>query len=181
MATESFPWYVHGTASIGSVNPATGSVGAPVALTVPATDSLSGCTLRFAATGLPPGVSINPCGQISGWASASGQYNPMVQVTDSSGGSLATGGFSWSIASASGKGPTGQIKLYRDGKCLQELRAADIAIEKCGSAKAQRWTVASDGSIRMNGRCLAASSSALSVTACANGGRPRQLGAGGWL
>ena len=180
-ASASFQWYVHGPVSIGNVSAPTGSVGSPVRLTIPAADSLPGCTLRFAVTGLPPGLSMNSCGLISGWASGSGHYMPSVQVTDSSGTSLATHSFSWSIASPSGKGPTGQIKLYRDGKCLQELRAADIAIEKCGTAKAQRWTVAADGSIRTNGRCLAASSSALSVTACTNGGQRWQLGSGGSL
>jgi Ricin-type beta-trefoil lectin domain len=147
------PWYVHGPASIGSVSPATGSDGTPVGLTVPAADSLPGCTLV--------------------------QYQVSVSVTDSSGSTLATRGFSWSITSASGNGPTGQIKLYRDGKCLQELTAADIAIEKCGSAAAQRWTIAANGSIRIDGRCLAANSSALSVTACTNGGQRWQLGSGG--
>ncbi len=180
-ASASFPWYVHGPVSIGGVSPATGSVGTPVALTVPATDSLSGCTLRFSATGLPPGLSISSCGRISGWPSTSGHYQVSVQVTDSSGSTLATRSFSWSITGGSGKGPTGQIKLYRDGKCLQELRATDIAIEKCGSAAAQRWTVAANGSIRINYRCLAASSSALSVTACNNGGQRWQLGSGGSL
>jgi GH25 family lysozyme M1 (1,4-beta-N-acetylmuramidase) len=180
-ASASFPWYVHGPVSIGSVSPATGSVGTPVGLTVPAADSLPGCTLAYAATGLPPGLSISSCGRISGWPSASGHYQVSVQVTDSSGSTLATRSFSWSITGGSGKGPTGQITLYRDGKCLQELRAADIAIEKCGSAAAQRWTVAANGSIRINNRCLAASSSALSVTACNNGGQRWQLGSGGSL
>jgi GH25 family lysozyme M1 (1,4-beta-N-acetylmuramidase) len=179
--TECSSWHVHGAVSIGSMPTTAASVGTPVAQTVPAADSLAGCTLTFAATGLPAGLSMDSCGRISGWPSASGQYQPSVQVTDSSGSTLATRNFSWTVTSGSGRGPTGQIKFSRDGKCLQELRAADIAIERCGSAAAQRWTAAANGSIRINGQCLAATALAVSVTGCTNGGQRWRLGSGGSL
>ncbi len=180
-AIESFPWYVHGQASIGRVRAPTGSVGSPAELTVPAPDSRPGCTLRFAATGLPPGLSMSPCGRISGWPSASGQYQVSVQVTDSSGNPLAQRAFGWAIGSASGRGPAGQIRLSRDGKCLTRLGEADIAIETCSPAAGQRWTIAANGSVRAGGACLTATSSALSTGPCRSGGQRWQLISGGAL
>ncbi|MGO8956296.1 MAG: GH25 family lysozyme [Streptosporangiaceae bacterium] len=179
-AAESFLWYVHGAVSIGGVRPATGSVGTPVRLAVPAADALPGCTLRFAATGLPRGLSMNSCGLLSGWPSATGQYQVSVQVTDSSGASLAQRTFGWDVAGDGGRGPAGQVRLRRDGKCLARLAAADIAIEPCGSA-GQRWTIAANGSVRVAGKCLTATSSALSLGACRNGGQRWQLSSGGAL
>jgi Glycosyl hydrolases family 25/Ricin-type beta-trefoil lectin domain/Putative Ig domain len=180
-ATDHVTWYAHGSVSLGSLHSQAGSVGTPVRLRVSASDSLGGCTLMFSAMGLPHGLSMNSCGLITGWPSASGQYQVSVQVTDSSGAVLAHGSFGWSIANGSGRGPVGQIKLNRDGKCLQELKPSDIVIETCGSAAAQHWTVAANGSVRVNGGCLAARTPALSVSPCSNGGQRWQLGPGGSL
>ncbi len=179
--TKSFPWYVHGPVSTGLVAAATGSVGSPARMTVPAADGLTGCTLRFAATGLPPGVSMNSCGQISGWPSASGRYQVTVQVTDSSATSLAQRTFGWNVRSGSGRGPAGHISLSRDGKCLARLAASDIAIERCSRAASQRWTIAANGSVRVGRQCLTATSSALSAAPCRNGGQRWQLRSGGAL
>ena len=179
--TQGFPWFVHGPVSIGQVRATTASVGTPVELAVPAADSLPGCTLRFAATGLPPGLSMNSCGLISGWPSAAGHYQVSVQVTDSSGVVQAQRAFGWTIVGGSGRGPSGQITLNRDGKCLARLSAADIAIEKCGHAAGQRWTIAPNGSIRVGGACLTAKSAALSAGPCISGGQRWQLRPGGAL
>jgi hypothetical protein len=149
---------------------------------VPATDGLSGCTLQFSATGLPRGLSISSCGIISGWPAASGSNTVQVQVTDSSGAAPATTSFPWRIARASGSGPSGQIRLYRDGKCLTERSATNIAIETCSSAANERWTIAPDGTVRMSGQCLTAKSAsstapaALVLRSCATGGQRWQLG-----
>src|SRR5215472_16554668 len=84
-ATQGFSWYVHSTASLAPVSSQRGSVATPVRFRVQATDGLSGCTLRFSATGLPRGLSINSCGIISGWPSTTRSNTVSVQVTDSSG------------------------------------------------------------------------------------------------
>ena len=167
--------------SPGLVGAATGSVGSPARLTVRAADGLIGCTLRFAATGLPSGVSMNSCGQISGWPSASGRYQVTVQVTDSSATSLAQRTFGWKVLSGSGRGPAGHIRLSRDGKCLARLAASVIAIERCSRAAGQRWTIAANGSVRVGQQCLTATSSVLSAGSCRNGGQRWQLRSGGAL
>lgn len=180
-ATQSFTWDVHRGAKIGAVKSQTGSVGSPVRLQVPVTDGLPGCTLRLSATGLPRGLTMNSCGLIYGWPSISGEYKTTVKATDSSGATLAQGSFSWKLTRASGRGPAGRIRLRRDGKCLAEFSATDIATENCGSASSQRWTIAADGSVRVNGRCLAAksaaasASAALELTSCSTGGQRWQV------
>jgi len=176
-ATQSFSWYVHSTASLAAVSSQRGSVATPVRFQVQATDGLSGCTLRFSATGLPRGLSISSCGIISGWPAGSGSNTVQVQVTDSSGAAPATTSFPWRIARASGSGPSGQIRLYRDGKCLTERSATNIAIETCSTAANERWTIAPDGTVRIQGECLAAksasstASAALALNSCTRGQR----------
>jgi GH25 family lysozyme M1 (1,4-beta-N-acetylmuramidase) len=178
--TQTFTWAVHGPVALGALPSRTGSVGSPVHYQVPAADGLGGCTLRFSASGLPHGLTISSCGLISGWPSVGGGYTVHVSVTDSSGAVRATGSFRWTIARASG-GPAGHIQLSRDGKCLAALSGTDIAIETCSAAAQQLWTIAADGSIRVNGACLAATAATssaagkLSLTSC-NGRQRWQLG-----
>ncbi len=185
-ATQTFTWDVHGKVRLGALPGRGGSVGAPAYSRVSASDSLHGCTLTFSASGLPPGLTMNSCGLISGWLQVSGRYTVTVDVTDSSGAQLATGSFPWMVGAASGQGPTGQLKFAPDGKCLTELSTTDIAVEPCAAssspaAAAQAWTVAGNGSIRQGGDCLAAlppsgtAPAALEVTACASGGQRWQV------
>jgi GH25 family lysozyme M1 (1,4-beta-N-acetylmuramidase) len=181
-ATQSFSWYVHSTAGLAAVSSQRGSVATPVRLRIPATDGLSGCTLRFSATGLPRGLNISSCGIISGWPSTTRSSTVQVQVTDSSGAALATTSFPWRIARASGSGPSGQIRLNRGGKCLTDRSATNIAIETCSTALSERWTIAPDGTVRMHGECLTAKSArstspaALVLRSCGTGGQRWQLG-----
>jgi GH25 family lysozyme M1 (1,4-beta-N-acetylmuramidase) len=181
-ATQSFSWNVHAAVRLSAVSEQTGSVAAPVRVRVRATDGLSGCTLRFSATKLPRGLTISSCGIISGWPAASGSTTAAVQVTDSSGAALARDSLPWRIATASGSGPAGQVKLNRAGKCLAARSATDIAIETCSRAADEHWTIAADGTVRTRGRCLAAKPSkttapaALELMSCAKGGQRWQLG-----
>ncbi len=154
--TQTFSWDVHGDATLAPLAGQTASVGAPVVMQVAATDSLPGCTLTFLASGLPRGVSITGCGLLTGWPLHIGRYAVTVRVTDSSGRELAGGSFRWTVNSASGRGPTGHIRLALTGRCLAMLSGADVAVEPCRSTRAQRWTIAADGSVRAGGQCLAA-------------------------
>jgi GH25 family lysozyme M1 (1,4-beta-N-acetylmuramidase) len=170
-------WDVHAKVALGPLSSQTGSVGSPVRYQARASDGLSGCTLHFSAAGLPSGLVVSSCGMISGWLSVGGHYTVHVQVSDSSGTALATGSFAWTVGRAGASGPAGHIWLSRDGKCLAALSATSIAIETCSSATNQHWTVAADGSLRVNGSCLAAkattssSPTALELTSCTDGQR----------
>ncbi|MEY9935941.1 putative Ig domain-containing protein [Streptacidiphilus sp. MAP5-3] len=80
-----------------------GTVGTAASLKVTASDSATGQTLAYAATGLPAGLSINSStGLISGTPTAAGTSSVTVTVTDGT-GAKGTATFSWTVAAA----PTG--------------------------------------------------------------------------
>lgn len=189
-ATQTFTWDVHRAVSLGRLPARTGSVGAPVRLQIAASDGLSGCTLRFSATGLPRGLSMNSCGLISGWLQSSGKYTVTVRVADS-GGVLTTRSFRWTVNPPGKRGPAGQIRLVRDSKCLTALSRSDIAIENCATrgkaATKQRWTVAANGAIRLGSLCLNAlpargsAAARLDLISCPGGGQRWQIGTNAFL
>ena len=95
------------TVTVTSPGAQTSTVGAAVSLQVNASDSASGQTLAYTATGLPAGLSINSAtGLISGHPTAASSGNVTVTATDGTG---ATGSatFSWVVTSGA-TGCTGQ-------------------------------------------------------------------------
>jgi len=180
-ATQKFSWYAHGSVTLTNLASKATTIGSPVRDQIRAPDGLSGCTLQYSATGLPPGLAISTCGMISGWPTRSGNFSAKVHTTDSSGAIVASGSVAWKVTRPNGRGPAGHLVLRRDGKCLSERSPTDVAIETCSGAAAERWTIAADGSVRIGGKCLAAksasstSSAALDLTSC-TGAQRWQLG-----
>ncbi|HET6208788.1 MAG TPA: putative Ig domain-containing protein, partial [Jatrophihabitans sp.] len=75
----------------------TGTVGTAASLQIVATDSASGQTLTYSATGLPTGLSINAgTGLISGTPTTAGSYSVTVTVKDTT-NATGTASFSWTI------------------------------------------------------------------------------------
>jgi len=82
----------------------TGTVGTAVSLQIHATDSASGQTLTYSATGLPAGLSISSStGLISGTPTTAATSTVTVTAKDTTGASGAAG-FSWTISSSGGGG-----------------------------------------------------------------------------
>ena len=82
----------------------TGTVGTATSLQVHASDSASGQTLTYSATGLPAGLSINSStGLISGTPTSAATSNVTVKATDTTGAS-GSAAFSWTINSTGGGG-----------------------------------------------------------------------------
>jgi hypothetical protein len=81
-----------------------GTVGTAVSLQAHASDSASGQTLTYSATGLPAGLSINSStGLISGTPTTAATSSVTVKATDTTGAS-GTAAFSWTINSSGGGG-----------------------------------------------------------------------------
>lgn len=155
-----FTWQVHGAVSLTWPGQQSTVAGSAISFQVKATDGLPGCSLKFTASGLPPGLTISPCGQIAGWPSRAGSYRVTVQVTDSSSKVLTATSFNWSVAPP----PlitAGPIRLAMDDKCLAGLPDSSgttvvALIWSCGQSAGQRWGIAQNGTVRLGTRCLAA-------------------------
>jgi hypothetical protein len=104
--SASFTWTINpvGGNTVTVTNPGnqTGTVGTAVSLQIHASDSASGQTLTYSATGLPAGLSINSSsGLISGTpttASTSGVTVTAKDTTNASG----SASFTWTISSSGG-------------------------------------------------------------------------------
>jgi serine protease len=81
----------------------TGTVGTAVSLQISATDSASGQTLTYSATGLPAGLAISSSGLISGTPTAAATSSVTVTATDTT-GAHGSASFTWTISSSSGGG-----------------------------------------------------------------------------
>src|SRR5579862_8773520 len=101
---EIYPSSGGGSNTVTVANPGseTWTVGTAVSLQINATDSASGQTLTYSASGLPAGLSINSSsGLISGTPTTAGTGSATVTVKDGTG---ATGSatFSWTVGSVTG-------------------------------------------------------------------------------
>jgi beta-glucosidase len=158
-----FTWNVPGTITVTSPGSPSTTAGTAVDLQVAATDSASGYTPSFTATGLPTGLSITSGGKIIGWPDTPGTYSTTVTAKDSLGASASTS-FTWTVGQAADSGATGAVVLQNGGKCLDDSKSLTsngnrIDIWTCNGTGAQKWTVAADGTIRVLGKCLDTTSS----------------------
>jgi hypothetical protein len=107
--SASFSWTVTppGANTVTVTNPGTQTwtVGTAASLQVQASDSASGQTLTYSATGLPAGLSISSSGLISGTPTAASTGSATVTATDTTGAS-GSATFSWTVSTAgSGEPP----------------------------------------------------------------------------
>jgi GH25 family lysozyme M1 (1,4-beta-N-acetylmuramidase) len=153
-------WYVHGTIAVTSPGNHTTTAGTPVWLRVAASDTDPATYARsFAASGLPPGLSITSGGIISGWPYKPGTYTVTVAATD---GLYASGSaaFTWTVNAAPASGATGTIKQWGgSGKCLDDSgsktsNGAIVDLWSCTGKSGQSWTMPQDGTVRVLGKCL---------------------------
>ena len=140
--SASFTWTV--TDANGSfvtvTNPGsqTGTVGTPISgLQLKATDSTSGQTLTFTATGLPPGLSISSSGLITGTPTAAGSF----AVTATASDSLGTSGsatFTWTI-SPGNTGGTCQVSYVKNE--WSGGFTANVTVTNSGTTAINGWTL----------------------------------------
>jgi subtilase family serine protease len=90
------------------------TVGTAVSLQISASDSASGQTLTYSATGLPAGLSISSSGLISGTPTTAGTYSVTVTAKDTTGAS-GSASFTWTVSSGSGGSCTAKQLLGNPG------------------------------------------------------------------
>ncbi|MFF2145098.1 putative Ig domain-containing protein [Kitasatospora sp. NPDC058190] len=87
----------------------TSAQGSSVSLQIHATDSASGQTLSYTASGLPTGLSVNSStGLITGTANTAGSYTATVTATDGTGASGSTT-FGWTVTGTGGTCTAAQL------------------------------------------------------------------------
>ncbi|WP_344469729.1 Ig domain-containing protein, partial [Kitasatospora kazusensis] len=89
------------TVTVNNPGSQSGKVGTAVSLQVTGSDSASGQTLTYSATGLPAGLSISSSGLISGTPTTAGTSSVTVKATDSTGAS-GSASFSWTVSTTTG-------------------------------------------------------------------------------
>jgi subtilase family serine protease len=102
------------TVTVTNPGSQTTAVGTAVSLQVSASDSASGQTLTYSATGLPAGLSISSSGLISGTPSTAGTYSVTVTATDTT-GATGSASFTWTVGSGSGGSCTAAQLLGNPG------------------------------------------------------------------
>jgi GH25 family lysozyme M1 (1,4-beta-N-acetylmuramidase) len=146
------------------------AAGSSINLQIMPAGPVSSNSVSFSAAGLPPGTSISPAGQITGWPTAVGKFPVMVSATDSQGQSGSVS-FTWNVTGAPTTGPTGQVQSAL-GACLTAAgsnptaaggtpAASRVVIKACTSSSTQDWTYAQDGTLRIDNLCLTIPTAAL--------------------
>jgi GH25 family lysozyme M1 (1,4-beta-N-acetylmuramidase) len=182
-STSAFYWQVNGGSITMSPQAGLATVnGTPVKLQLHATDSNSGQTPKFTATGLPSGTSISSAGLITGWPYVAGTFHVAAKATDGA-GAAASANFTWTVKAAAASGTTGQIRQHGgSSKCLDDpssrtVTATAMDLATCSGSSNQAWTAVQDGTIRVLGHCLTASGTSVLLYPC-NGSIAEQWKAG---
>jgi putative Ig domain-containing protein/carbohydrate binding protein with CBM6 domain/glycosyl hydrolase family 95 len=111
------------TVTVNSPGSQTGTVGTAASLQISATDSASGQTLTYSATGLPAGLSISSAGLISGTPTTAATSNVTVTATDTTGAS-GSASFTWTI-SGSTTGSCGELAANQELTANQSLASCN--------------------------------------------------------
>jgi hypothetical protein len=119
----------------------TGTVGTAASVQVHASDSASGQTLTYSASGLPAGLSINSgTGLISGTPTSAGTSNVTVTATDTTGVS-GSAAFTWTVSSGSTGGGGACEVVYSTQSQWAGGFVAGITITNTGSSAISGWTL----------------------------------------
>jgi beta-glucosidase len=143
--------------TITSPGPQEGLAGTAVSLAVKATDTNSGQTPAFTATGLPAGTAISGAGAITGTPTTAGTSTVTVTATDGTGAS-ASASFTWTVEPSTDGIATTPLVGY-EGLCLDvtsdnNTNATPVDVYTCNGTNGQQWTEEANGTIQADGKCL---------------------------
>jgi endo-1,4-beta-xylanase len=129
------------TVTVTNPGARTGTVGTAVSLQLSATDSASGQTLTWSATGLPAGLSISSSGLISGTPTANSTSSVTVTAKDGTG---ASGSASFTFTITGGTGNT--VTVTNPGARTGTVgTAASLQVSATDSAAGQTLTFSATG------------------------------------
>jgi acetylxylan esterase len=131
------------TVTVANPGSQTSTAGTAASLQISASDSASGQTLSYSASGLPAGLSINSStGLISGTPTTAGTSSVTVTATDGTGAAGSTT-FSWTVSSSSGGGGSGGScsVAYTTNSQWPGGFTAQVAITNTGSSAISSWNL----------------------------------------
>jgi prepilin-type N-terminal cleavage/methylation domain-containing protein len=132
-----FTWTINPGVQVTTPSNRTGEVGlAVMSLQIVASGGTT--PYSWSATGLPPGLSINSSGRISGTPTAAGTYSSvMVTVTDALTGTATTNAFTWTIAAPVAVASPITAQTSADGT------AVSIQAAPSGGVSPYTWSISS--------------------------------------
>jgi hypothetical protein len=130
------------TVTVTNPGSQTSTVGTAASLQVSASDSASGQTLSYSATGLPAGLSINSSsGLISGTPTTAGTSNVTVTAKDTTGATGSTS-FSWTVSSGGSSCGTTNLALNQPTTASSVQSASFPAADATDGNLGTRWSSA---------------------------------------
>jgi hypothetical protein len=118
----------------------TGTVGTATSLQISASDSASGQTLTYSASGLPSGLAINSAtGLISGTPTTAGTANVTVTATDTTGAS-GSASFTWTISGGNSGGGACHVSYVKSSEWTGGF-VANLTISNTGTSTINGWTL----------------------------------------
>ena len=129
------------TVSVTSPGTQSGTVGTAASVQVHASDSASGQTLSYSATGLPAGLTISAStGLISGTPTTAASNTVTVTVKDTT-GATGTASFAWTISSGGGGGSGACHVTYTKNSEWPGGFTAQVVIANTGTATISGWSL----------------------------------------
>jgi hypothetical protein len=130
------------TVTVTSPGNQTSTVGTAASVQVNASDSASGQTLSYSATGLPAGLSINAStGLISGTPVTAGPSTVTVTAKDAT-GATGTASFTWTVNTSGGSCGTTNIALNKPATASSTENAGSPAANAFDGNLGTRWSSA---------------------------------------
>ena len=130
------------TVTVTSPGNQTSTVGTAASAQISASDSASGQTLSYSATGLPAGLSINSTsGLVSGTPTAAATSNVTVTVKDTTGASGTTS-FTWTVNASGGTCGTTNLALSHPATASSTENAGTPASAAVDGNLSTRWSSA---------------------------------------
>jgi hypothetical protein len=138
LSGNSVPTPSGNTVTVTNPGNQTGRVGvASDGVPVQATDSASGQSLAYTATGLPSGLSISSSGLIAGTPTTAGSFTVTVTATDGTGAS-GSAVFTWTVTGAT---PTGPCHVTYTPNEWGGGFTANLTVNNTGTSAVNGWTL----------------------------------------